>query len=119
VNSQNRHRPGRPFRSTARFALERIIAEAFAAEPQRAFSLDELARLAYPEASAAKRRRSAVLRAATQVAHCLGWVRSQRPRRPVMFANPRCWPTADAPLLCLMMHCENDAARSQSFMPTM
>jgi hypothetical protein len=102
--------PHRSGKRAARFALERAIAKAFAAEPQRAFSLDELMRLAHLEASAAKRRRAAVLRAATQVAHRLGWVRSQRPRRPVMFSDPRCWPAADAPLLRLMMHCENDAA---------
>jgi hypothetical protein len=65
--------------------IERVIAAAFAARPEKAFSLDELAALAFPETAIERKHRAAVLRCANQVAHQLDWVRMQRPGRPLMY----------------------------------
>ena len=56
--------------------IERAIAAAFEAEPRRAFSIEALARIAYPDIeSVEKRHRVAIIRAADDVALRRGWKR--------------------------------------------
>jgi hypothetical protein len=60
------------------------------AQPQRSFTLDDLAAIVYPEiAVIEKHHRATVLRCANLVAHRLGWERAQRPGRPLIYFS-RC-----------------------------
>ena len=70
--------------------IERIIEAAFKHLSDQAFSVEELAALAYPEIHIVeKRHRVAVLRAADKVAARLGWtgIFSKTPGRPLIYAN--------------------------------
>jgi DNA (cytosine-5)-methyltransferase 1 len=62
--------------SRGRGRIERAIAAAFEAEPRRAFSVEALARIAYPDIEGVeKRHRVAVIRAAENIARRMGWKR--------------------------------------------